>query len=90
MRGGLVAGLGFAAGHDDARTGEDEPLGQREADAAAAAGHDDGAVGHVEETVECCAVHTGQLNTSACAATYCSTVCAGAPVICATSSVLRS
>ena len=77
MRGGLVAGLGFAAGHDDARTGEDEPLGEREADAAGAAGHDDGAVGHVEETVKCCAVHAGQLNTSACAATYCSTVCAG-------------
>ena len=52
MRGGLFAGVGFAAGHHHARTGKDEPLGEREADAAGAAGHDDGAVGHVEQTVK--------------------------------------
>ena len=90
MRGGFFAGVGFAARHDDARAGEDETLRQGQADSAGAARHDDGAVGHVEETVECSAVHAGQLNTPACAATYCSTVCAGAPVICSTSSVLRS
>ena len=52
MRGGLLAGVGLAAGHDHARAGEHEALGQREADAAGAARHDDGAVGHVEESVE--------------------------------------
>ena len=34
MRRGLLAGLGFAAGHDDTRAGQDEALCQREADAA--------------------------------------------------------
>ncbi len=52
MLGSLRAGLGLAAGHDDAGTGEGESLRQRQADSAGAARHDDGAVGHVEETVE--------------------------------------
>ena len=57
VRGGLFAGVGLAAGHHHARAGEDEAFGQRQADAAGAARHDDGAVGHVEQTVERCAVH---------------------------------
>ena len=52
MRGGLFAGVGFAAGHHHARSGEHESFGQRKADAAGAARHDDGAVGHVEQTVK--------------------------------------
>ncbi len=87
MLGGLFAGVGFAAGHHHARAGEHEAFRQREADAAGAARHDDGAAGHVEETVKRCAVHAVSKQIGDVAATYCSTVWAGVPVICATSSV---
>jgi hypothetical protein len=55
--GSLFASVGFAAGDDDARTGEGESLGEGEADAAGAARHDHSAAGHVEQAVKCCAIH---------------------------------
>ncbi len=49
---GLLAGVGFAAGDDDAGTREDEPLRKCQPDSPGPARHDDGAVGHVEQTVK--------------------------------------
>ena len=54
---GLLAGVGLAAGHYHAGAGQDVTLRQGQPDAPGAAGHDDSAVSHVEETVECFAIH---------------------------------
>ena len=57
---GLLAGVGFAAGHHDIRAGQRETFCQSDADASGAARHDDGAAGHVEKTVERFAIHAAQ------------------------------
>ena len=58
--GGLLAGVGFAAGDHDAGAGQDEALRQRQPDSSGAARHDDGAAGHVEETLKGFAIHAAQ------------------------------
>ena len=58
--GGLLAGVGFAAGDHDAGAGQNETLRKREADASRAARHDDGAAGHVEEALKGFAIHAAQ------------------------------
>ena len=58
--GGLLAGVGLAAGDHDAGAGKNETLRKSEADTSGAARHDDGAAGHVEETLKRFAIHAAQ------------------------------
>ena len=58
--GGLLAGVGFAAGDHDVGAGQHEALRQRQPDSSGAAGDDDGAAGHVEQTLKGFAIHAAQ------------------------------
>ncbi len=72
MLGYLFAGVGLAAGDHHTRSGEHESLRQCQPDPAGSSRDDDGAVGHVEQSVECCAVHQASRTRSSCPHHRCS------------------